>query len=110
VVVVVVVVRPSAGMRKAGEWVRTEMTATERPGSVSGGLCENAMGEGGQGWWDGGVVVVVVRPSGGMRQGGGFVPKWPKPSECARFRARRVKRQWEIMGGSVGASKAPPPW
>ena len=50
-VVVVVVVRPSAGMRKAGEWVRTEMTATERPGSVSGGLCENAMGEGGQGWW-----------------------------------------------------------
>jgi len=53
VVVVVVMVRPSAGMRKAREWVRTEMTETERPGSVSGGLCEKRWERVGRG---GGVV------------------------------------------------------
>jgi len=95
---VVVVMRLSSGIRKAGRWVCAETAETEQVCLVSGTPCEAAGGGGEKGWCggDGGGGAAVRWHAQG--QGGGFVPKQPKPSGCARFRARRVKRQWERVG------------
>jgi hypothetical protein len=70
----VVVVRPSGGMREVRGWVRDKTTETERVCSVSGVPCETAVGRGEVGWWGGVVAMaVVVRPSGGMCKVGEWV-------------------------------------
>jgi hypothetical protein len=58
--------------RHRAGWVHAETAETERVSSVSGTLCETAVGAGGQGWCDGVVVVVVMmRPSAAMREARG---------------------------------------
>jgi len=47
----VVMVRPSGGICKAGEWVCAKKAETEQTCSVSGVSCKTTTWEGGEGWW-----------------------------------------------------------
>ena len=98
----VVVVGLCVHKRKAGEGAKSHKT--EHDGSVSGAPCETMVeGDGGGGgtrsmmwWWSWGSVFANARQEGGLG------PNPMKPSAMARFRARRVKWRWRVMGGGGG--------
>src|SRR5882762_5841336 len=84
---------------REGVWAKNAKLSCRS--SVSGTPCKTAVGDGGEGWWNGVLLLLlVVRPSGQKRKVRGRVgPKTPKPSAAAQFWVCRVKRQWRTTGG-----------